>query len=181
MCDETIQVREAGRRDAEVPLADVVDGLVIHLGNRMNDNPGEDADTSEDTHHEGAIRVLEGRVRGENRVVRLDDRAGQLWSRVHTELKLGLLAVIRRQTLQQQSAEPRPGTSSKGMENEESLETRTVIRQTTELIHHGIDELLSDGVVSASIYAEVGCVRQIARYHTTMTLAYNCSPRPPSR
>ena len=116
--------------------------------------------------------MLEGRVRGENRVVRLDDRAGQLWSRVHAELKLGLLAVIRRQTLQQQSAESRPGTSSKRMEHEESLETRTVVRQTTELIHHGIDELLSDGVVSASICAEVGCARETNREKITRAMTF---------
>jgi hypothetical protein len=41
------------------------------------------------------------------------------------------------------------------MENEKSLETGTVICQTLKLIHHRIDELLSDGVVSTGIWVDV--------------------------
>jgi hypothetical protein len=41
------------------------------------------------------------------------------------------------------------------MENEKSLETGTVICQTTKLIRHGIDELLSDSVVSTGICVDV--------------------------
>jgi hypothetical protein len=88
-------------------------------------------------------------------MVQLDNGAGQLRGRVDTELKLRLLSIVRRQTLQQQSPESGPGTTSEGMENEKTLETGTVIWQTKQLIHHRIDELFSDGVVSTGIWVDV--------------------------
>ena len=54
LSDETIQVGVGRSLDVEVPLADVVDGFVVD--------------------HEGAVRVLQGGVSGENRVVRFDHR-----------------------------------------------------------------------------------------------------------
>jgi hypothetical protein len=49
--DETVQVLVVGALDAEVPPADVVDGLIVD--------------------HEGAVGVLQGGVGGKNRVVGL--------------------------------------------------------------------------------------------------------------
>ena len=57
------------------------------------------------THHERAVRVLEGRVRSEDRVVGLDDRVGHARGRVHAELELGLLAIVGRETFQKQGTE----------------------------------------------------------------------------
>jgi len=45
--------------------------------------------------------VLEGGVRGENRVVRFDDRAGEPGSRIDTEFELGLFAIICRKSLEE--------------------------------------------------------------------------------
>jgi hypothetical protein len=53
LCDETVQVLVVGALNAEVPSADVVDGLVVD--------------------HEGAVGVLEGGVGGENGVVWLNN------------------------------------------------------------------------------------------------------------
>lgn len=38
------------------------------------------------------------------------------------------------------------------MEDEEALQTRAVVGESAQLIHHGVDELLSDGVVTTGIY-----------------------------
>jgi len=74
LSDQSVQVLVVRSLDAEVAAADVVDGLVVD--------------------HEGAVRVLKGGVSGEDGVVGLDDRGGDLRSRVDTELELALLAVV---------------------------------------------------------------------------------------
>lgn len=58
LSDETVEVGVGGSLDVEVATADVVDRLVVH--------------------HEGAVRVLQGRVRGQDRVVRLHHRCRHL-------------------------------------------------------------------------------------------------------
>ena len=95
--------------------------------------------------------MLEGRVGRQNRVVGLDDRARELGSGVDTELKLRLLAVVVGETLHEQSTETRAGSTTERVEHEEALETRAVVRQTTDLVHDGVNQLLADGVVTASI------------------------------
>ena len=95
--------------------------------------------------------MLERRVRGQNGVVRLYDGARQLGRGVHAELELGLLAVVSGQALQQERTETRTSATTERVEHEEALETRAVVRQTADLVHDGVDELLADGVVSTGI------------------------------
>merc|ERR1712045_516372 len=71
LADETVEVGVRGALDVEVATANVVDGLVVN--------------------HEGAVRVLQGRVGGEDRVVGLDDSRRHLRGRVDGKLELGLL------------------------------------------------------------------------------------------
>lgn len=95
--------------------------------------------------------MLEGGVGGEDRVVRLDDRAGVLLGGVDTELELALLAVVEGQALHEEGAEARAGTTTKGVEDKEALETRAVVGDAANLIENGLDELLSDGVVTTGV------------------------------
>lgn len=97
LSDEAIQVLVVGTLDAKVATADVVDGLVVD--------------------HEAAVGVLESGVCGQDGVVRLDNRSCDLRSRVHTELKLALLAIVDRQTLHQQGTEARSSTTTEGVED----------------------------------------------------------------
>lgn len=62
LSDKTVKVGERRRGNAEVATANVVDSLVVD--------------------HEGAVRVLEGGVGGEDRVVGLYDRGGHFRGRV---------------------------------------------------------------------------------------------------
>jgi hypothetical protein len=101
--------------------------------------------------------VLEGGVRGQNGVVGLDDGARQLRCRVYAKLQLGLLAVICGQTLKKESAKTRSSSATKRVEHEEALQTRAVISQATELVHHRINKLFSNGVVTTSIYDTIQC------------------------
>jgi len=71
--------------------------------------------------------MLKGGVGGQDGVVGLNHSSGHLGSWVDGELKLGLLAVVNRQAFHQQGSETRTGTTSKAVENQETLETSALV------------------------------------------------------
>lgn len=93
---------------------------------------------------------------GQNGVVRLDYGTRELGCRVDTELELGLLAVVGRETLEEESTETRTSPTTEGVEDEESLETITVVCESADLVHGGVNELFTDGVVTTSVYLQQG-------------------------
>merc|ERR1719421_1736301 len=107
--DETVQVRVRRALNVERATADVVHRLVVK--------------------HDSDVGVLEQRVRREHRVVRLDDRGRDLRRRVDGEAELRLLAVVDRQALEEQRAEARAGATAEGVEDEEALEARALVRE----------------------------------------------------
>ena len=143
LSNETVKVLVVGALKTEVAAADIVDGLVVD--------------------HEGAVRVLKGGVGGENRVVGLDNGGGSLGSRVDAELEFALLAVVDGQTLHQESTETRTGTTTERVEDEEALETNTVVGNTADLVENTLNELLADGVVATSVV--VGSILLASDHH----------------
>uniref|UniRef100_A0A182QUA6 Uncharacterized protein n=1 Tax=Anopheles farauti TaxID=69004 RepID=A0A182QUA6_9DIPT len=131
LADQPVQVGVRRALDVQVAPADIVDRLVID--------------------HERAVRVLERRVRGQDRVVRLDDRRRHLRRRVDGELQFRLLAIIHRQTLHQQRGESGTGTTTERVEDQETLQTRALVGQLADAIQHQIHDLLADGVMAARI------------------------------
>jgi len=131
LSDQSVQVLVVRSLDAEVAAADVVDGLVVD--------------------HEGAVRVLKGGVSGEDGVVGLDDRGGDLRSRVDTELELALLAVVDGQALHEESTETGTSTTTERVENEEALETRAVVCDSADLVKNLVNQFLADGVVTTGV------------------------------
>ena len=85
MSDETIQVGVRRSLNVQITTADVVDGLVVD--------------------HERAVGVLQRSVRGQDRVVRLNDSGRDMWGRVDGELELRLLTIVNAQTLHEQRGE----------------------------------------------------------------------------
>ena len=128
---QAVQVLVAGTLNSEVTAADVVDGLVVN--------------------HEAAVGVLQGGVGGQDGVVRLHDGGSVLGGGVDAELQLGLLAVVNGETLHQESTAPGTGTTTEGVENQETLETSTVVGNTADLVEDLVDHLLSDGVVTTGV------------------------------
>lgn len=100
--------------------------------------------------------MLQGGVGSQDGVVRLDDRCCGLRGRVDAEFELALLAVVDRQTLHQQSTETRTSTSTKRVEDQETLETSAAVGDASNLVQDAINELLADGVVTTGVV--VGCV-----------------------
>jgi hypothetical protein len=131
LSNQAVQVLVVGTLQAEVAAADVINGLVVD--------------------HEGAVGVLEGGVGGEDGVVRLNNGSGSLRGRVDAEFQLALLAVVDRQTLHEESTKTGTSTTTEGVEDEETLESNTVVGNTADLVEDAINQLLADCVVSTGI------------------------------
>ena len=101
--------------------------------------------------HEGTVGVLQGGMGGKDGVVGLYNSCGNLGSRVDSKLQLGLLAIVNGETLHQQGSETRSGTTTEGVEQEESLKTSTLISQLPDAVKDEIDDLLADGVVTTGV------------------------------
>ena len=129
--DQSVQVGVGRSLDAEVVAADVVDGLVVE--------------------HHGKLRVLQQVVGAEHGVVGLHHGGAEEGRRIDREAELGLLAVVQRQSLEQQRTETRTGTSAHRVEDEEALNRVAGVSHLAETVHHDVDVLLADGVVTASV------------------------------
>jgi len=131
LSDQSIQVGVGRSLNIKRSAAHVIEGLVIET--------------------EGAVSVLKESVRGKHVVVRLDDGGGDLRSRGDGEGKLGLAAVVDRETLEKERAESRASTTTGSMENHKALETGAVIGELSDSIKDKIDNLLANGVVATGV------------------------------
>jgi len=129
LSDKSVQVGVGWSLDIKVSSADIIDGLVIE------DN--------------GDIGVLKKRVSGEDGVVWLNNGGGDLWGWVDGETELGLLTVIDGKSLEEERSETGSGTSTDGVEDEETLETSALIRELSDSIKAEIDDFLTNGVMSS--------------------------------
>ena len=103
------------------------------------------------TYHESTVGVLEGGMGGEDGVVGLDDSGGDLWGGVDGEFELGLLAVVDGESLHEEGGEARAGTTTEGVEDEETLETSALIGELSDSVEDEVDDLLTDGVVTSGV------------------------------
>lgn len=131
LADETVQVGVGRALDVEITAADVVDGLVVN--------------------HERAVAVLQGRVRGQDRVVRLDDGGGHLRGRIDGEFQFALLAVVHAQPFHKQRRETGTGATAERVKDQETLQTGTLVSQFPHPVQNDVDDFFADGVVSTSV------------------------------
>ena len=131
LANEPVQVCVGWSVDVQVAAANVIDGLIVN--------------------HEGTIGVLQSGVSGQDRVVRLNNSSGDLGSRVDREFQLGLLSIVNRESFHEERSEARASSPTKRVENEEPLETGTLISQLTNSVQHEIHYLLANGVMSPGI------------------------------
>jgi len=84
-------------------------------------------------------------------VVWLYDSSSDLRSRGDSERKLGLSAVVNRETLKQEGAETRSSSSTSGMENHETLKTSAVISKLADSVKDKVNNFLSNSVVTTCV------------------------------
>jgi len=126
--DESVQVGVGGALDIEVSSADIVDCLVVE--------------------HDGNISVLEEGVGGQDCVVGLNDSGGDLGRGVDGEAELGLLTIIDGESLEEERTETGAGTTTNGVEDEETLETSALISEFSDSVEAEINDFLTDGIVT---------------------------------
>ena len=107
LSNQPVQVGVGRSLDVKVPSADIVDGLIVD--------------------HEGTVGVLQGGMGSQDRVVGLNDSGGDLGRGVDGELQLGLLSVVNAEPLAEQRGQTGSGTSTEGVEDQESLESSTLV------------------------------------------------------
>jgi hypothetical protein len=129
LSDESVQVGVSWSLNIEVSSADIVDSLVI----KDNSN----------------ISVLQEGMGGEHGVVWLNNGSGDLWGWVHGETKLGFLTVINGKSLEEKGSESGTGSSTDGVEDEETLETSALIGELSDSVEAEINDFLTDGVMSS--------------------------------
>jgi hypothetical protein len=105
--DKSVQVGVGWSFNVEISSADIVDSFIVN--------------------HEGAVGVLKGGVSGQDGVVWFNNSGRYLGSWVDGEFKFGFLSVINRETFHKKRCESRSGTTTEGVEDEETLETSTLI------------------------------------------------------
>jgi len=131
LTDQTIQIGVGWSFDIQVTSADIVDGLVVN--------------------HEGTVRVLQGGVGGEDGVVWFDNSGGNLWSWVDSKLQLGFLTVVNGKTFHQKGSKTGTGTTTEGVEDQETLKTGTLISQFSDSVEDKVDDFLTNGVVTSGV------------------------------
>jgi len=127
--NESVQIGVGWSLDVEVSSADVIDGFVIK--------------------DDGNIGMLEKGVSGQNGVVWLDNGGGDLWGWVDGETKLGFLTVIDGKSFEKKGSESGTGSSTDGVEDEESLETCALIGELSDSVKAEINDFLTNGVMSS--------------------------------
>ena len=86
--------------------------------------------------------MFQERVSGEDTVVRLNNRCGDLWRWVNSEPELGLFPVVDRKSLEEERPKTRPSSSTNSVEDKEALETSTVIRELSDTVQAQINNFL---------------------------------------
>jgi len=89
---------------------------------------------------------------GQNGIVWFHDGVSELRRGVNGELEFGLLSVVGGETFKQESTEPGTGSTSEGVEDKETLETRAVVGKAPDPIHSSVDLFSADGVVTTGVY-----------------------------
>jgi len=88
-------------------------------------------------------------VSGEDGVVWFNNSGRDLWGWVDGETKFGFLTVIDRESLEEEGTETGSSTTTDGVENEETLETSTLISKFSDSVKTEIDDFFTNGVMSS--------------------------------
>jgi len=131
LTNQSVQVGVGWSFDIQVTSADIIDGFVVN--------------------HESTVRVFQGGVSGEDGVVWFNNSGGDLWCWVDGELQFGFLTVINGKTFHQEGSETRTGTTTEGVEDQETLETGTLISQFSDSVEDKIDDFFTNGVVTSGV------------------------------
>mmetsp|Transcript_10730 Transcript_10730/g.15039 ORF Transcript_10730/g.15039 Transcript_10730/m.15039 type:complete len:272 (+) Transcript_10730:780-1595(+) len=129
--NEPVKVGVGRTLNIKVATADIVKGFVVET--------------------ESTIGVLQKGVGGKDGVVGFDNSGRNLGRRRNGKGKLGLASVVNREPFEEERSKTRSGSSTSGMEDEESLKTGTVVGKLPDTVKDLVDVFLSNGVVTTGV------------------------------
>jgi len=129
--NEPVKVGVGRTLNTEVATADIVKGFVVKT--------------------ESTIGVFQKGVGTEDGVVGFYNSGRHLGRRRNGKGKLGLASVVHREPFEEKRSKTGSGSSTSGMEDEESLKTGTVVGKLTDTVEDLVDDFLSDGVVATGV------------------------------
>lgn len=95
--------------------------------------------------------MLESSMSRKNRVIWFHNRVCECRRRVDAEFKLALLAIVCGESLENKGAKTRTRPTTEGVEDEEALKTGAVVGQTSNSVHHIVDLLLSNCIMTPCV------------------------------
>jgi len=95
--------------------------------------------------------MLEKRVSAQYGVVWLNNSSREFRGWVNAKVELRLLAIVYRETLEEQRTKSRTGSSSNGVEDKKSLETSASISNLADSLEGEVYEFLSNSVMSSCV------------------------------
>lgn len=122
--NKAVEVGVGGTLNVERASADVINGFIVQ----------EDSN----------IGVLQERMGGEDTVVWLNNGGGDLRGGVDSETKLGFLAIINGETLQQKGTKSRTSSSTNGIEDQKPLESSAIVSKLSDAVQAKLNNLLSN-------------------------------------
>jgi len=129
LSNESVQVGVGWSLNIEVSSADIIDGFIIN--------------------HNGNIGMLKERMGGEDGVVWFNNGGGDLWGWVDGESELGFLSIIDGKSFEEEGSKTRSGTTTDGVEDEETLETSALIGELSDSVEAKINDFFTNGVMSS--------------------------------
>jgi hypothetical protein len=87
----------------------------------------------------------------EYRVIWLHHRVCECRRRVDTELKFALLAIVCGEPLEDKGAKTRTRPATERVEDKEALKSSAVVSQTSDSVHHIVNLLLSDCIMTPCV------------------------------
>ena len=131
LSNQPVEVGVGRTLNVKVAAANIVESLVVKA--------------------KGTVSMLQKSMRGQDRVVGLNNSGRHLGGGRHREGELGFAAVVNREPLKEKGSKARSSSSASCMKDKESLKTGAVVSQLTNPVKDKVNNLLSNGVVTASV------------------------------
>jgi hypothetical protein len=131
LCDQSVEIVVRRTLNVKSLPADVVESLIIKV--------------------KGEVGVFKKRVGGKNRVVWFNNGSRNLRRWCNGEAHLGLSAEVNSKTFKEKRSKTGSGSSSSGMEDEETLKCSAVIRHLAYFVHDIVNDILANGVVTTGV------------------------------
>ena len=95
--------------------------------------------------------MFQSRMGSQNGIVWLDNGSGDLRGRVNSKFKFSFLSIINRESFHQKRGKTGTSSTAERVENQETLESGTIVGEFSDSVKDIVNELFANSVVTSSI------------------------------